>query len=63
MKIVKSFDPQLTERDIDSTGTFSQLSWKSLQPYLEQIFRIDKDRTICGIIADDFGITVHIDSK
>ena len=61
-RIVKSFDKTKKPHEIDSGGLTSQRSWEGLKPFLNEAFAIKDNENIIGIIADEDGVQVRIET-
>jgi hypothetical protein len=61
-KLVKSFDKNTDELNIESSGVFSNRSWESFMPLLRHHFDIKPNEKIVGIVVTDLGIKAKIET-
>lgn len=58
-KIAKSFDKSLTDIQIEyGSGVVTYCSFDRLKPYLEQACKLGKNEKIKGIVVDENGINI-----
>ena len=62
-KIVKSFTPEKTVHQIETSGNTQFISWQSLKEYIKIAAMLRPNEQMDGIVVDEDGIKVRISKK